>query len=231
MLGTALAIKMVAYVGVSPVMAAATTRLRPRTLLIATDAVRATIALALPFVESVWQIYVLVFLLQAASATFTPAYQAVIASVLTDEDTYTAALSLSRLAYDLGIPRQPDVGRRAADGGELSRAVRRDRRGIPLLGDRDLADPTARGSSPKRASNAVPRPGLGGAHIMWTSTELRALLALNVVVASATALVVVNTVIYVRTLLDGDDRGLALTLACFGGGSMLAALALPACSG
>lgn len=48
-----------------------------------------------------------------------------------------------------------------------------------------------------------------------TSTELRALLALNVVVASATALVVVNTVIYVRTLLDGDDRGLALTLACW----------------
>lgn len=226
-LGTALAIKMVAYVGVSPVMAAATTRLRPRTLLIATDAVRATIALALPFVESVWQIYVLVFLLQAASATFTPAYQAVVASVLTDEDTYTAALSLSRLAYDLESLVSPMLAAALLTvvsypalfvgtvAGFLSSATAISLTRLPAA------------AAPNGHRTRFRDRALGGAHIMWTSTELRALLALNVVVASATALVVVNTVIYVRTLLDGEDRGLALTLACFGGGSMLAALALP----
>lgn len=43
----------------------------------------------------------LIFLLQSASATFTPTFQAVIPSVLPDEEEYTRALSLSRLAYDL----------------------------------------------------------------------------------------------------------------------------------
>ena len=47
------------------------------------------------------QIYVLIFLLNAGSAAYTPTLQATIADVLPDETQYTRALSLSRLAYDL----------------------------------------------------------------------------------------------------------------------------------
>lgn len=65
------------------------------------DLVRAAIALLLPFVTQVWQVYVLIFLLQAASAAFTPTFQATIPDVLPAEKDYTHALSLSRLAYDL----------------------------------------------------------------------------------------------------------------------------------
>lgn len=50
---------------------------------------------------------------------------------------------------------------------------------------------------------------------------------MNMVVAAATALVVVNTVVYVRDLLGGSNTGVAVALGCFGGGSMLVALALP----
>jgi len=39
--------------------------------------------------------------LQSASATFTPAFQSLIPSVLPDTRDYTRALSLARLAYDL----------------------------------------------------------------------------------------------------------------------------------
>lgn len=100
-LGTALAIKMVAYVVVAPVITAVTERLPRRAVMVSADAVRAVIALMLPFIGSTWQIYVLIFVLQAASATFTPTFQAVIPSVLTHTDDYTKGLSLSRLAYDL----------------------------------------------------------------------------------------------------------------------------------
>lgn len=100
-LGTALTIKMVAYVVVSPVMAAVTSRWPRRRVLISADLIRAAIALGLPFVGEIWQVYLLVFVLQAASATFTPTFQAVIPAVLPDERSYTRALSLSRLAYDL----------------------------------------------------------------------------------------------------------------------------------
>ena len=62
---------------------------------------RALVALALPFVDATWQIYALIFVLQTASATFTPAFQATIPDILPDEAEYTKALSLSRLAYDL----------------------------------------------------------------------------------------------------------------------------------
>ena len=100
-LGTALAIKMIAYVAVAPVVGGYAGRLPRRAFLVAMDFVRAGIALLLPFVTEVWQIYVLIFLLQSASAAFTPTFQATIPDVLPEEKDYTRALSLSRLAYDL----------------------------------------------------------------------------------------------------------------------------------
>ena len=71
-LGTALAIKMLAYAGVAPVAQAFADRLPRRSLLVALDLVRAAVALCLPFVTEVWQVYVLVGVLQAASAAGNP---------------------------------------------------------------------------------------------------------------------------------------------------------------
>ena len=100
-LGSALAIKMLAYVGVAPVAQAFADQFPRRSLLVALDLVRAVVAICLPFVTEVWQIYLLIFVLQAASAGFTPTFQATIPDILPDEEDYTKALSLSRLAYDL----------------------------------------------------------------------------------------------------------------------------------
>jgi len=109
-LGTALTIKMVAYVGLSPVAQALVQHLPRRVVLITADLVRAGIALCLPFVTEIWQIYALIFVLQAASATFTPAFQATIPDILPDEAEYTRALSLSG---------QPGLGRSTFDRDEL----------------------------------------------------------------------------------------------------------------
>ena len=100
-LGTAMAIKMVAYIGVAPVVGAYTARLPRRAFLVAMDLIRCAVALCLPFVDQVWQVYTLIFVLQSASAGFTPAFQATIPDILPDEAEYTRALSLSRLAYDM----------------------------------------------------------------------------------------------------------------------------------
>ncbi len=100
-LGAVFTIKMVAYVGIAPIAGAFADRVPRRAMLVALDLVRAGSALALPFVTEVWQVYVLIFLLQSASAAFTPTFQATISDVLPEEDRYTRALSLSRLAYDL----------------------------------------------------------------------------------------------------------------------------------
>ncbi|MEL6682639.1 MAG: MFS transporter, partial [Pseudomonadota bacterium] len=100
-LGTAYAIKMVAYVGLAPIAGALVANLPRRLVLIGADLARAAIALSLPFITEIWQIYLAIFVLQTASATFTPAFQATIPDVLKDDDDYAKALSLSRLAYDL----------------------------------------------------------------------------------------------------------------------------------
>jgi MFS family permease len=83
-LGTALAIKMVAYVTLAPVAAAIGKRLPRRAFLVTLDLIRAGVIACLPFGDQVWQIYVLIFFLQAASAGFTPAIHAMIPDVLTD---------------------------------------------------------------------------------------------------------------------------------------------------
>lgn len=100
-LGTAMAIKMVAYIGVAPVVGAYANRLPRKAFLVAMDVVRGLVALTLPFIDQVWQIYLLIFILQSASAGFTPTFQATIPDVLPEEKDYTRALSLSRLAYDM----------------------------------------------------------------------------------------------------------------------------------
>src|SRR5215218_4068586 len=59
-LGTALAIKMVAYVGVAPVVGSLANLLPRRGFLVAMDIIRAAVAFALPFVDQVWQVYLLI---------------------------------------------------------------------------------------------------------------------------------------------------------------------------
>lgn len=62
-LGTALAIKMLAYIGVAPIASALAERLPRRAVLVALDLVRAAVALVLPFVTQLWEIYILIFVL------------------------------------------------------------------------------------------------------------------------------------------------------------------------
>ncbi|MAW86242.1 MAG: MFS transporter [Phyllobacteriaceae bacterium] len=224
-LGTALAIKMIAYVGVAPVAAAFAERLPRRAMLVSLDLVRAAIAVLLPFITEVWQVYVLIFLLQSASAAFTPTFQATIPDVLPDEKDYTRALSLSRLAYDLESLVSPMLAALL----------------LTLMSFHTLFAGTVIGflasaalvvsvllPSPKPTT---PRPiyerTTRGMRIYLATPRLRGLLAINMAVAAAGAMVIVNTVVIVQGAFGLSQQSTALALAAFGGGSMLAALALP----
>ena len=224
-LGTALAIKMLAYVGIAPVAAAFAERLPRRALLVTLDLVRAGVALVLPFVSQVWQVYVLIFVLQAASAAFTPTFQATIPDVLPDERDYTRALSLSRLAYDMESLVSP----------MLAAAL------LTVIGFHDLFAGTAVGflasatlvvsvqlpahSHPQRRS--IYERTTRGLRIYLATPRLRGLLAVSAAVAAAGSMVIVNTVVIVQAGLGLDPRAVAVALAGFGAGSMLAALVLP----
>jgi hypothetical protein len=66
-----------------------------------------------------------------------------------------------------------------------------------------------------------------GVRIYLKTPRLRGLLALNLSVAAAGGMVIVNTVVIVRSLLGGSDTDVAAALAAFGAGSMVVALTLP----
>lgn len=224
-LGTALAIKMLAYVGLAPVANALAERLPRKAVLIGADLVRAAIVLFLPFIDAIWQIYVLIFLLQAASATFTPAFQAAIPDILEDERDYTAALSLSRLAYDLENLLSPLLA------GVLLAVMSFHWLFMgAVVGFLCSAMLVWRAAMPERAGGSA-RPFLerltGGARIYLATPRLRGLLALNFAASAVGAFVIVNTVVLARGGYGASATGVAILLAAFGFGSMTAALALP----
>lgn len=224
-MGVAMTIKMLAYVAVAPVTTALVARLPRKPVLIGADLIRAGVAVCLPFVTEAWQIYILIFLLQSASATFTPTFQAVIPSVLPDEGDYTRALSLSRLAYDLESLVSPMLAAALLTVMTYNNLFVGTVFGFLVSAFLVMASrfPHIETPPPARFVYRLTR----GARAFWVSTELRGLMGLNLVVATTTAMVIVNTVVLVQGELGRPQPDVALMLAAYGGGSMLIALGMP----
>lgn len=224
-LGTVFTIKMVAYVCIAPIAGAYAERLPRRALLVTLDLVRAAVALALPFVTEVWQIYILIFFLQSASAAFTPTFQATIPDVLPDEARYTRALSLSRLAYDLENIISPALAAVLLTVMSYNTLFLGTAIGFAasalLVVTVVLPDPKA--TNPRGVYDRTTR----GLRIYLATPRLRGLLGLNLAVSSAGAMVLVNSVVLVRGQLGLDNTALAWSMFAFGAGSMIAALVLP----
>ena len=224
-LGTVFTIKMVAYVGIAPIAGAFADRVNRRALLVGLDVVRAGAALCLPFVTEVWQVYVLIFFLQSASAAFTPTFQATIPDVLLEEARYTRALSLSRLAYDLENIVSPTLAAlllAVISYNSLFVGTVAGFTASALLVVSVLL-PSPKASEPRGIYDRTTR----GMRIYLATPRLRGLLGLNLAAASAGAMVLVNSVVLVRGTLGLTESALAWTMFAFGAGSMMAALALP----
>ena len=202
-LGTALAFKMVAYVVFAPIVGGLAHRFARKPFLIAMDLVRAGIVLAMPFVNEIWQIYLLIFLLNLFSAGFKPVFAATVPDIVPDERAYTRALSMSRLAYDLENLLSPMLagiallfvtytGLFAANAAAFL---------ISALLIQLTAVPPSRKVA--RLGNVWREISFGTIGYFKTP-RLRGLLALYLGVAAASAMVIVNTVVYVKEYLIAD---------------------------
>jgi len=225
-LGTALALKMVAYVGIAPLVGGFAHRLPRKGLLIALDLARAAFVVCLPFVTEIWQIYLLIFLLNACSAGFTPTFQATIPDLLPDEAQYTRALSLSRLAYDLENLLSPGLAALALLFLSYNSLFAANALAFIVSALLVLSVALPKPRPPSRAGGIWDNLSFG----IWAylaTPRLRGLLALSLAVSAAGAMVIVNTVVYVRDHLGGSQSDMALAFAAFGAGSMAVALLLP----
>lgn len=180
----------------------------------------------LPFADQIWQIYVLIFILSACSAASTPIFQATIPDLLTDEADYTDALSLSRLAYELENLLSPALAAAlltitgfhwlfaGTAAGFFASAL--------IVGTLTLPSP-----KPPERSGGFRARLTAGLRIYLATPRLRGLLALNLAVAAAGAMIIVDTVVYVRTVLHGTGREVAFAFMAAGVGSAAAAILLP----
>jgi len=197
-----------------------------RALLVSLDLVRAATAVALPFVTEIWEVYLLIALLQSASAAFTPTFQSTIPDTLPNEAEYTKALSLSRLAYDLENLVSPALAAlilmftswQALFSGTVVGFI------ASAVLVASVAIPSAIHAGERKGVYARARHGF---KIFVATPRLRGVMALNLVVSLAGSMVIVNTVVLVQGQFGLTEQHTAMAFAAFGGGSMLAAFALP----
>ncbi|HJP05030.1 MAG: MFS transporter [Chromatiales bacterium] len=224
-LGTALSFKMVAYVVFAPIVGGMAHRFPRKPLLISLDVVRAVIVLLMPFVTAVWQIYLLIFLLNLFSAGFKPVFAATIPDILPDERQYTQALSYSRLAYDLENLLSPAFAGIALLFFTFSGLFAANAVAFMISAGLILVTVLPKHEVQDRLGGVWGEISFGVRSYMRTP-RLRALLTLYCAVACASAMVIVNTVVYVKETLGGSDTEVAAAFAAAGFGSMIAAMSM-----
>lgn len=223
--GFALTLRILAFVVLSPIAGMLADRVDRKRMLIAADLLRVGVMGAFPFITAVWQIYVLIFLVNAVTAFFTPTFEASIPE-LVGERWYTRAISLSRVATDLETIGGPLLA------GLLIAAV-----GVRWTFWFDAVTYVIsallvwRSRVPRAPAPTTPFPWHGfvsqvthGTRVFLREPSLRAALFLHLAEAAAGAAAIVSTIVYVRTILGRSETAFALAMAAVGIGSSAAAL-------
>ncbi len=226
-LSIAFALKMLAYIGVAPLFGSIAHRLPKRITLVALDLVRALVFVCLPFVTQVWEVYLLMFVVNACSAGFTPLFQSTIPAVLPDKKQYVRALSMSRIAYDIEQIVSPMLVAVLLSLVSYRELFLLDAATFILSGLLILlcTIPTLQLTQPNTSS--TPINVMANLKAYLKKPKLRALWFAYLSAASASAMVLVNTVVYVHNILHGGERQTAVAMMVVGLGSMLIAFGLP----
>ena len=225
-LAFALTLRVTAFVLLSPLAGVLADRLNRKTIMVTADVVRMVVIGLLPFVTQVWQVYALMFTVNAFTAFFTPTFQATLPAVTTEEEL-PQALSLSSATNELlGVLGPGIAGAVAA-----------------FLGARDIFFIDAATflisgvlifTLPARLRNAATKVPddqrvtvaavLEGTRLLWKNAFMRYALLLELVAAVSGALILVNTVGLVRGQLHLPEVQYGWVMAAFGIGATAAAL-------
>ena len=231
-IGNALFLRILAFLIFSQPAGVLADRFSRQKILITADVLRFALLALFPFITEIWQIYTLIFLINAVTAFFTPTYEASIPEVV-GEEHYVKALSYSRVAVDAEAVAAPALA------GLL----------VVLLGVRwvfwfDAATYLVSAALvifavvPFVARSVVPlsvKVFLSeiqtGTRILLGEPSLRQALILSFVEALAGAAAIVATVAYVRDALGRGETDYVLVMAGLGLGSTVAAILLGQATG
>ncbi|MBX3233622.1 MAG: MFS transporter [Labilithrix sp.] len=227
LVGNALMLRILAFLVFSQPAGVLADRGSRKRILIASDVLRAALLAFMPFVTAVWHVYVVVFLLNALTAFFTPTFEASIPAVVAEEDL-VRALGLSRIASDVEALASPVVAAAivafvGVDGVFWFDAA-------TYLGSALLvglvALPKANARDQRMSFRGFVRDLGVGMRIVLREPSLRQAILLSFAEATAGAGAIVVTVALVRNVLGRGETAVSLVMAAVGVGSSMMALAL-----
>ena len=223
-LGTALAIKMIAYVFISPVITGLVGNKRLKHYLILFDVLRALFVMLLFFVTSIWEIYVLIFCLQSLSAGFTPIYQSVISDILKDDRLFIKGASLSRIAYNLENILSPTFAILILAFINYTSFFIANTICFVLSAILILITSFPEVNTNNKDMSPIWKKAISGIILFLKNRNLLAILSLNLVIAITGAMVLVNSVTIIQGFFGLSENKLAIAMLFYGTGAMLSAI-------
>lgn len=100
-LATALTLRVTAFIIFGSFAGVLADIFNRKSIMITADIARMFIVFTFPFVNEVWQVYLLIFLLNVFNAFFTPAYKACIPQLIKEKENYGNAIALSNGTWQL----------------------------------------------------------------------------------------------------------------------------------
>ena len=231
-IGNALFLRILAFLLFSQPAGVLADRYNRKTILIAADVARFALLALFPFITEVWQIYLLIFLINAVTAFFTPTFEASIPEIV-GEEHYVKALSYSRVAVDIESVAAPAVAGLLVVWLGVRWVFWFD--AFSYLVSALLVLPVAmpfvkKAFAPLSVSSFITELTVG-TRIILQEPSLRQAIVLSFAEALAGAAAIVATVVYVHEILGYGDTAFTLVMAALGLGSTLAAIALGRATG
>ncbi len=226
-IGNALFLRILAFLLFSQFAGMLADRVSRKKILIISDVVRFGLLALFPFITEIWQIYALIFAINAVTAFFTPTFEASLPAVVGEAD-YVKALSYSRVAVDVEAFAAPALAGLLVAAFSVRWVFWFDAftylvsAGLVLLV-----------TIPRVKKNILPADLRGflsdltlGTRILLREPSLRQALILSFVEATAGAAAIVATVVYVNDVLQSGATTFAIVMAVLGLGSSIAAIIL-----
>ena len=223
-LGTALAIKMIAYVFISPVITGLTVNRRKKQYLILLSIGRAFFVISLFYVSEIWQIYIIIFFLQALSAGFTPIYQSVISDILKDDILFIKGASLSRIAYDLENILSPSIAILILTFIDYTSFFVVNAICFLISALLILVTYFPEARTQEKEAISLWKRSINGIVLFINNRNLIAVLCLNTIIAASGAMIVVNGVTIIQGFFNLSESELAIAMLFYGIGAVVSAI-------
>lgn len=226
-IGNALMLRILAFLMFSQFAGILADRINRKYMLIAADIVRLGLLALFPFIDSVWQIYVMIFLINAATAFFTPTFDATIPDIAGREH-YVKALSVSRVAVDLEAMLAPALAGLIFALLGLKWLFWLDSLSYLLSAALVIATvfPHRNKIAEKIQLKTLFQELSYGTKVLFREASLKRALLLSFAEATAGAVAIVASVVYIKDVLLLGETSFVFVMACLGLGSTITALLL-----